>query len=305
MATEIPLTEPPVPKRPRIWTAIKAAGLWLKNRRSARAVARGIAANQVATAALAASVAAAGVGGYGAVQARDAQNATQRAEHDVAGLKTRFQILSDNLELTRSNVVGLLARTAGLETKSAIQLRALGFRTSSVAKELSQLADQVAGMPSGEAQTAALAAQIAETASQAQRAMRKAEKAATAAAEADDDEFARAAASQAAVDAGLAAQQAAEAQRVAENARDDARYAPVVLAFPDGGPYERSFVLPADGTYTVTLAANGDAWFGGSTQGNSIQRGTQNLTLSAGGSHFNAYAEGSVTDASVTFTLAR
>lgn len=304
MVTEIFPSEPPPPKRRVVLDALKATFGWLKNRRSARAVARAIATNQVATAALAASVAAAGIGSYGAVQAHEAQNATARTEHDAAA---RFATLAAEVRNTRANVAGLLARTAELETKSPIQLRALGFRTASIARELSQLADRVAAMPSSDPQTAVLAAQVAEAASQAHRAMRKAETAATAAAEADHDEFARAAASQAAVDAALAADQAHEAQRVAENAQHDAEYAPVVFAFADGGPYERSFSLPRAGVYTVTLTYGGDGLLLASMQAGdgTVARGTHNVTIDYVDQHFNAYTEGTVTDASVTFTLAR
>lgn len=268
MSIDVTPPPPPPPKRRRVLEAIKAPLLWLKNRRAAKQVAKALTNNQIATAALAASVAAAGLGTYAAVEAVDAQHQTKASQKEIASLKMRYAALSADLDRTRANVAGLFHRTADLESASAIQLRALGFRTSSVARELSRLADQVAGMPSSDAQTAALAASVAEAASQAHRAMRKAEKAATAAAEADDDEFARAAAAQAAVDAGLAAQQAAEAQRVAENAQADADAAqvfPRTVTIADvsttqvAGPVNRTFTVDLPrGVYDVRLTADVD-----------------------------------------------
>lgn len=273
---------PPRSRRRRVLDAITKAFLWLKNRRSSRAVAKAIASNRLAMAALATSVVATGVASYGAVSADEAQSRLDRVIQAQASTEALVRALQAEIAAAQSSIAGLADRADEGAIHNAAAFDALAARSRAVGRSMSALAGQVAAMPSGAPQTAALARQVTATAQQAQRAMQEAQKASAAAAKDSPDLQARAAAAEASQDAQAAGEDAAAARAAAERAETKAdtaqdgvnAQAPFprrieygdISAGPNASPVSRAFTvdLPV-GSYravlTMSCDTTTDTWY--------------------------------------------
>lgn len=268
----------------RVWSFVK----WLRSRHGAQALARAVATNQIATAALAASVATAGVGGYATYQ-----NVQQG--HQIASQAAALDHAQAALTLAQTQLTALKADTAALKVTDAKQIAALDSKLLAQSASLASLASRVASTPSLAGQVSKLAAATSLAAQQAQLAL--------IAARGASDPAARDAAAKAQLDA-AAAQKAADAAQVTADAE---KYAPVVYSYPDGTTdYFRQVDVSNSGTYLVTLAASGEGFIGGSIQGNNVPLGTTTFHLDATETFFNLDVESPpATGVSLTLQLVR
>lgn len=300
------MTESALPLWRRALSWLKSVVTWLRTRRSAAKVGKAIVQNQVATAALAASVAAAGVGGVASYTAHEANVTAKATAAAQRVLAARVSGIESDVAFDRAELADTKAAIATLDKKSAAAITALGAKTALSAQRIGLLASDLAKIPPSP-DLAPLASRVASLASDTAAAAKAAREALGAARGASDPK-AQAAANAAAAQATQAEQDAKAAQATADAAAARAllagpkgdpgdpaseTYAPVVYTWPDGGPYGlRQIEIPADGEYQVTLAADGEGFIGTGMQGNAVQKGTQKLNLSAGDAFVNLDIEG-------------
>lgn len=228
----------PTIKRPKPLKIAMAVWTWLRTRRAAGKVASAIASNQVATAALATSLAAAGIGG-------------------VVGYQNIQQ--GHQIEAQASRLEALRADTAALDARDAAAILALGRAATEAASDAALLADRVATLPLP-ANLAPLANMVAHLAADTAAAAKLAQQAIGTARGTTDPE-ARAAADAASVQATAAA---AKAERARITAEDAALYAPRVYHFADitvqadvGDVLVGRIQTDLSGEYRITLSGDG------------------------------------------------
>lgn len=274
----------------RVIDWIKAAILWVKNRRSARRVARSIASNQVATAALAASVAAAGIGGYGAVQAYEAKQEARSAAQGVAGIQQRLADVEANIRQANVALAQAQYQLEVLKDRTTQGFRNLRSRLNVLVREVDSTARNLRNLPAPTPQhnyqpaidRAKLLADNAQKAADAARTQAiTAQNAAQEAQKNAVDPEARAAAAEAAQAAADAADTARDAQDAANDLKEEAADLQVQIdAIPPGyQPFPRTitypdYVEPAGGsggqlrnfevdlpagTYRVTVRTHGES----------------------------------------------
>lgn len=213
---------------PSKWAIHKKVGqwawkgfIWIRTRRSAQAVGRAITNNQVAVAALAASVAAGSIGALATYSAHEAQSDANRALQKAADLEVAVAVLSADVRAQDVDLGKLESAVRRYRTATDAQIKAMGKDAQSLAQSLAVLVDRVASLPAAPS-LAPLAGQVSRLAEDVLDATKKAELAARNAERDRPDQEARAAAAGAKVDAGLAAAKALEALKVAQQAEADA-----------------------------------------------------------------------------------
>lgn len=276
-------------RRKRVGKWIWAAAMWVKNRRSAKAVENAIKSNRVAVVALTASVAAAGVGGY-------AVNEAYQAQGDVRTLGDRLTAVEQAQRAATAALASLEYELDVLTDSTAQSLRNLRNRADALAGRMQDVKAEVRNLPpvidsrpatkrafdlaakaqaaAQQAQAAAQAAQENSTDPEARKAAEDAQKAAQRAeGQAVDAQKAAADANLAAVDAQASADQAkadaATALNAALAAQDKAgaaletadwapkNYTLVQQTIGDGGTKAYpmgDLVVPAAGTYTAIIS---------------------------------------------------
>jgi hypothetical protein len=267
MTLEFEPPEAPKWKRAKkVFEPIWKAYVWIRNRRAAQAVSSAIANNQIAVAALAASVGAAAVGGVATYSAHQANEKADQQQQRVADLEYQVREIQNDVLLQGAGLAQLNTQVADLKKATADDFGRLSRRLDTQSASVSALAAKVATLPQ-KAETAALARDIAALAKDTQAASKEAEKAAQAAAEAKPDGPAREAAAKAAADARAAHDKAVQAERVAQQALD--RPIPTPSPYPTQTPGYEPFPryirwvddvdsvngLPFDRNFTVDLPA--------------------------------------------------
>lgn len=276
------------PKKPWWKTVLSwpwKALVWLKSRRSARGVARALATNQVATAALAASVAAAGVGGYATYK-------TVQEGHRIDAQEASQRILAQRLaavEIDQRSATVALAQLQYqqdvLKSERTQDMKNMSKQLGVLSNRVAAVSDDVAALPSvpdskpaiAAARDLAVKAQAAadkaqKTANDAAKAAQKAQDAAVAAQASATDPEARAKAAEAlraAQDAAAAAKeakgaaQAASSAAVAAQVGADGANAKIDALPPGYQPFPRTITVadvvttqvagPASRAFTVDL----------------------------------------------------
>lgn len=239
-------------KRPKPIKALMAAWTWLRTRRAAGKVASAIASNQVATAALATSLAAAGIGGVAGYQ-----NVQQG--HQIDAQATRLGTLEFGLADAVGNLEELRTGTAEMNARDDESIRALGKAAAAAARKAEVLAEWIAVLPPG-VDLAPLAARIVQLSKDTAEAARLAQQAIGTARGTTDSE-ARAAADAASVQAAAATTKAERARITAEDAE---LYAPRVHHLPDlevaadtGEVLVGRVQTDLTGEYRITLSGDG------------------------------------------------
>lgn len=196
--------QPPAEKKKKRTDLVSKVWTFIQNRRTARTISQ----HGQALAALTA-VTAAGVAGYGVIEAKQAQ-------HQIGDLRAQVDTLRTDTLLAVGQIAALRANVDKLERKSAKQLHQLRTDLNRAGLTVDRLAMQLAALPPAP-DLAPIAARVSKLAAATSEATRLANAATAAAADQQDDE-ARRQAELANEAAGSAAAAAREAQRAAREA---------------------------------------------------------------------------------------